>query len=170
KPKKRIFAKKIRMNIVNGFSKLTKQQKIDWLVSQYFQGDLSVTSLLKSYCNSDAQLQKLHDEFIENTITNFYLPMGIAPNFVINGKTYTVPMVIEESSVVAAASNAAKFWSKRGGFKATVLSTEKIGNVHFMFGGSKQNLAQFIEKLQPFFRSRTSNITRNMEKRGGGIL
>jgi len=158
------------MNIVNGFSKLTKQQKIDWLVSQYFQGDLSVTSLLKSYWNSDAQLQKLHDEFIENTITNFYLPMGIAPNFVINGKTYTVPMVIEESSVVAAASNAAKFWSKRDGFKATVLSTEKIGNVHFMFGGSKQNLVRFIEKLQPVFRSRTANITRNMEKRGGGIL
>ena len=158
------------MNIVNGFSKLTKEQKINWLVETYFKNDQTVVQLLKSYWNSNEELQKLHDEFIENTITNFYLPMGIAPNFVINGKTYTVPMVIEESSVVAAAANAAKFWSKRGGFKATVLSTEKIGNVHFMFGGSKQNLMQFIEKLQPVFRSRTSNITRNMEKRGGGIL
>src|SRR5690606_24499153 len=129
KPKKRIFAKKIRMNIVNGFSKLTKEQKIDWLVSNYFNNDQTVVELLKSYWNSDKKLQKLHDEFIENTITNFYLPLGIAPNFIINGTTYAVPMVIEESSVVAAASNAAKFWSKRGGFKATVLSTEKIGNV-----------------------------------------
>ena len=162
--------KKFRMNIVNGFSKLTKEQKIEWLVSQYFQGDLSVVSLLKSYWNSDAQLQKLHDEFIENTITNFYLPMGVAPNFNINGKTFAVPMVIEESSVVAAAANAAKFWSKRGGFKATVLATEKIGNVHFMFKGSKEKLVTFIEGLQPVFRIRTAEITRNMEKRGGGIL
>ncbi|SEH93656.1 3-hydroxy-3-methylglutaryl-coenzyme A reductase [Paenimyroides aquimaris] len=158
------------MNIVNGFSKLTKEQKIEWLVSQYFQGDLSVVSLLKSYWNSDVQLQKLHDEFIENTITNFYLPMGVAPNFNINGKTFAVPMVIEESSVVAAAANAAKFWSKRGGFKATVLATEKIGNVHFMFKGSKEKLVTFIEGLQPVFRIRTAEITRNMEKRGGGIL
>lgn len=158
------------MQIVNGFSKLSKIQKIDWLVSHYFQGDMAVVSLLKSYWNSDAQLQKLHDEFIENTLTNFYLPLGVAPNFIINGKTYAIPMVIEESSVVAAASNAAKFWSKRGGFKATVLSTEKIGNVHFMFKGAKTKLTAFIQKLQPVFRNRTTDITRNMEKRGGGIL
>ncbi len=158
------------MGTVNGFSKLTKEQKIDWLVSTYFQNNQATVQLLKSYWNSDAQLQKLHDEFIENTITNFYLPLGIAPNFIINNKTYAVPMVIEESSVVAAAANAAKFWSKRGGFKATVLSTEKIGNVHFMFGGSKQNLVQFIETLQPVFRNRTADITKNMKKRGGGIL
>ena len=158
------------MSIINGFSKLTKEQKIDWLVAHYFGNNQATLQLLKSYWNSDAKLQKLHDEFIENTITNFYLPMGIAPNFVINDKVYTVPMVIEESSVVAAAANAAKFWSKRGGFKARVLSTEKIGNVHFMFQGSKTSLIAFIEKLQPIFKSRTADITKNMEKRGGGIL
>ena len=158
------------MNIVNGFSKLSKEQKIDWLVTNYFNNDQTIVQLLKSYWNNDEKLQKLHDEFIENTITNFYLPLGIAPNFVINNKVYTVPMVIEESSVVAAASNAAKFWAKRGGFKATVLSTEKIGNVHFMFQGSKQKLEQFIEQMQPVFKERTSGITKNMEKRGGGIL
>ena len=158
------------MNIVNGFSKLSKEQKIDWLVETYFKNDQTMMQLLKSYWNNDEKLQKLHDEFIENTITNFYLPLGIAPNFVINNKVYAVPMVIEESSVVAAASNAAKFWAKRGGFKATVLSTEKIGNVHFMFQGSKQKLEQFIEQMQPVFKARTSEITQNMEKRGGGIL
>jgi hydroxymethylglutaryl-CoA reductase len=52
---------------------------------------------------------KLHDEFIENTITNFYIPLGVAPNFLINGKYSTIPMAIEESSVVAAASKSAKF-------------------------------------------------------------
>ena len=158
------------MSTVNGFSKLTKEQKIAWLVEHYFNQDQTIVQLLKSYWNSDEKLQKLHDEFIENTITNFYLPMGIAPNFIINNKVYTVPMVIEESSVVAAAANAAKFWSARGGFKATVLSTEKIGNVHFMYQGNKATLVDFIEQMQPIFKERTADITKNMEKRGGGIL
>lgn len=68
----------------------------------------------------------LHDDFIENTISNFYLPFGIAPNFLINGNYYSVPMAIEESSVVAAASKSAKFWAARGGFKTTILGTEKL--------------------------------------------
>jgi Gpi18-like mannosyltransferase len=40
---------------------------------------------------------KLHDEFIENTITNFYIPLGVVSNFLINGKYSTIPMAIEES-------------------------------------------------------------------------
>ena len=60
-------------------------------------------------------IQKIHDEFIENTITNFYIPFGVAPNFLINDKIYCIPMAIEESSVVAAASKNASFWMKRGG-------------------------------------------------------
>ena len=116
------------------------------------------------------QLQKLHDEFIENTLTNFYLPLGVAPNFVINDRVYTIPMAIEESSVVAAASKSAKFWAERGGFKATVLGTEKIGQVHFSYYGSFEKLeAFFIEKKSLFYED-TASITKNMEKRGGGIL
>nr|WP_262674578.1 hydroxymethylglutaryl-CoA reductase, degradative [Paenimyroides tangerinum] len=159
-----------KMSLVNGFSKLSKAEKVHWIVETYFNGNSEITNLLTSYYNSDQALQKLHDEFIENTITNFYLPFGVAPNFIINDKVYTIPMVIEESSVVAAASNAAKFWSKRGGFKATVLSTEKIGNVHFLFSGSKQKLEQFIKDIQSKFYENTKHITKNMEKRGGGIL
>jgi hydroxymethylglutaryl-CoA reductase len=118
---------------VTGFSKLTKEEKINWIAQTYFSEPEKAVKLIKSYWNSDAALQKLHDEFIENTITNFYLPLGIAPNFLINGKNYTVPMAIEESSVVAAAAKSAKFWATRGGFKTTIIDTEKIGQVHFIF-------------------------------------
>ena len=103
--------------LVSGFSKLSKTEKIDWLVTHHFSKNDSIKQALKQYWNSDEKLQQLHDEFIENTITNFYLPFGVAPNFVINDKIYTIPMAIEESSVVAAASKAAKFWQTRGGFK-----------------------------------------------------
>ena len=112
----------------------------------------------------------MHDEFIENTITNFYLPLGVAPNFLINGKYKTIPMAIEESSVVAAASKSAKYWSTRGGFKATVLNTEKIGQVHFIYNGDLEKLERFFKELQPKLYETTESVTKNMQKRGGGIL
>ncbi|MGY0407902.1 MAG: hydroxymethylglutaryl-CoA reductase, degradative, partial [Polaribacter sp.] len=99
-----------------------------------------------------------------------YLPFGVAPNFIINNRTYVIPMVVEESSVVAAASLVAKFWSTRGGFKTTVIGTTKIGQVHFMFAGNKTELETYFNKSKPELFAATSSITKNMEKRGGGIL
>ena len=116
---------------VIGFSKLDKSQKIDWLIENYFSSNKDVKKIIKEYFNKNKKLQNLHDEFAENTISNFYLPFSVAPNFLIDDKLFTIPMVTEESSVVAAASKAAKFWLERGGFKTIVLSTEKVGQVHF---------------------------------------
>ncbi|AXG73357.1 hydroxymethylglutaryl-CoA reductase, degradative [Flavobacterium arcticum] len=155
---------------IAGFSKLSKDQKIAWIAKEYFSNPDEAIALIQKYWNNDAEVQKLHDEFIENTITNFYLPLGIAPNFSINGKDYTIPMAIEESSVVAAASKSAKFWATRGGFKATVLNTEKIGQVHFMFKGDIEKLRSFFATVKPKLFSETESITGNMQKRGGGIL
>ncbi|MGC4040510.1 MAG: hydroxymethylglutaryl-CoA reductase, degradative [Flavobacterium sp.] len=156
-------------NSVAGFSKLTKEEKINWIANEYFANPAEAIATIKQYWNSDAKLQQLHDEFIENTITNFYLPMGIAPNFLINGKYYSVPMAIEESSVVAAAAKSAKFWSTRGGFKATVLNTEKIGQVHFLFNGDSDKLQSFFDAKKERLLAATESITVNMQKRGGGI-
>lgn len=156
-------------NATAGFSKLSKQQKIAQIAQEYFDDPVAAIALLGKYWNSDTQLQKLHDEFIENTISNFYLPLGVAPNFIINGRDYTLPMAIEESSVVAAASKAAKFWAERGGFKATVIDTEKIGQVHFIFDGKKAELELFFEALKPKLIEGTQQLTANMQKRGGGI-
>src|SRR5210317_116426 len=155
---------------ISGFSKLSKSKKIDWIVATYFSNNKNAAQILKQYWNTDEKLQQLHDEFIENTITNYYLPLGVAPNFLINDKLYTIPMAIEESSVVAAASNAAKFWLERGGFKTEVLSTKKIGQVHFMYDGDYATLLNFFEIIKKKLFSEVRPITKNMEKRGGGIL
>ena len=157
-------------NAVAGFSKLSKEEKINWIAKEYFSSPEDAISILKNYWNSDEKLQKLHDEFIENTISNFYIPLGVAPNFLINGKYNSIPMAIEESSVVAAASKAAKFWSTRGGFKATVINTEKIGQVHFIFKGDASKLDLFFAQTKTKFYTDTESITKNMQKRGGGIL
>ena len=155
---------------VSGFSKLSKQDKINWIAQNYFSNPEEAVATIQKYWNADQKLQQLHDDFIENTITNFYLPLGIAPNFLINGNYFTVPMVIEESSVVAAASKSAKYWSERGGFKTTVLNSEKIGQVHFMFSGDFNKLENFFTKIKAKFFFETESITKNMQKRGGGIL
>ncbi|MGB4080746.1 MAG: hydroxymethylglutaryl-CoA reductase, degradative [Bacteroidia bacterium] len=157
--------------MIKGFSKLTKEAKIEWLIANYFNGEEKAREVLVSYWHSDEKLQKLHDEFIENTVSNFYMPMGIAPNFLINGKEYAVPMVTEESSVVAAAAKSANFWADKGGFKATVKSTTKIGHVHFLWkGDNTDDLTSFIAGIVPEFYTESNGITANMRKRGGGIL
>ena len=158
------------VNSVSGFSKFTKAEKIDWLISNHFLNNAKAKANLERYWNANEGLQKLHDEFTENTISNFYLPFGIAPNFLINDKIHVIPMAIEESSVVAAASNAAKFWMQRGGFKAEVLSTTKVGQVHFMFHGSHSEIDGIFKRIKPQFFEQTKAITKNMVARGGGIL
>src|SRR5690606_9511825 len=157
-------------NPIKGFSKLSKEGKIEWIVDQYFQDKEGAIELLKSYWHDDQKVQKLHDEFIENTVSNFYTPYGVAPNFLIDGKLYAIPFAIEESSVVAAAAKSASFWLERGGFKTTIISTTKIGHVHFMYEGDADKLRSFVTEINEQFYKDTASITANMQARGGGIL
>lgn len=156
---------------IKGFSKLSKEGKTEWLIENYFDNPEKALELLKSYWHTNAKIQKLHDEFIENTLTNYYMPFGVAPNFLINGKMYCLPMAIEESSVVAAMAKAGSFWLERGGFKAEVISTTKIGHVHFVWRGKDfEKLNAFFQSIKDAFFKETEDITKNMRARGGGIL
>jgi len=129
---------------------MSKVEKLDYL-SQF----LGNPEFLKSYWHNDLEEQKIFDEFSENTITNYYFPYGVVPNLLLNNKIYCVPMVIEESSVVAAAANAANFWLKRGGVKSHVISTQKVGQVHFSWKGEK-------EKLFSFFKDHKDELLKNI--------
>jgi len=153
-----------------GFSKLTKKEKIDWVIKTFFKSDSKSFDILKKYWNDDNAIQTIHDEFTENTITNFYLPLGVAPNFIIDKINYTIPMAIEESSVVAAACKSAKFWSKRGGFKSTIISTTKTGQIHFKFNGSSKKINDLFNSITNKLKDSCKEITKNMNERGGGII
>lgn len=72
------------------------------------------------------------DHMIENVIGKFALPMGVAINFVINGKDVVIPMVCEEPSVVAACSNAAKMARPSGGFKASSTGNVMIAQIQVL--------------------------------------
>lgn len=156
--------------VISGFSKLHKEEKLNWLVENYFDNKDAVMQEFKSYWHHDEGKQRIFDGFSENTLTNFYMPYGVAPNFIINGKTFAIPMVIEESSVVAAASSAAKYWMTRGGFHAEVLSTTKVGQVHFLWLGEPEKLVRQFSTIKTFLREHVRDLTQNMEARGGGIL
>jgi hydroxymethylglutaryl-CoA reductase len=156
---------------ISGFSKLTKKDKIYWLAKNFlYANPVEILKEFADYWHDNIEAQKLLDGFSENTLTNFPVPFGIAPNFKINGNIYAVPMVIEESSVVAAASNAAKFWLSRGGFKAEVLATKKVGQVHFTYKGEPKKLFSFFEDIKGELKTGVQHITAKMEERGGGVV
>ncbi len=163
------FARIRSMKKTTGFSRLTRDEKINFIAHQHFSQPEEARRLLQSYQHTDPEVQRRHDEFIENSLTNFFMPYGVAPNFLINGTNYTVPMVIEESSVVAAAAKSASFWFDRGGFQAQVLSTRKLGHVHFLWNGNEADLRARMPDIDLRLRVASESLGAQMRSRGGGI-
>ena len=161
---------KTTSNKIKGFSKLSKKEKTEWVEKNFLDQTGDLFTELSNFQHSDLIIQKRLDAFSENTLANFPMPYGVAPHFLINGKNYCVPMVIEESSVVAAASNAAKFWASRNGIKANVIDTTKLGQVHFYWFGQSGKLTHFFKTKKIEILKECQHLTSQMEDRGGGIL
>jgi hydroxymethylglutaryl-CoA reductase len=155
--------------LIEGFSKLSRNDQIK-LVAGITDDPAGIVHELNAHLMQDSAYQKKYQEFSENSVSNFFLPYSIAPNFKINDKYYLVPMVTEESSVVAAASSAAKYWSERGGFQTRIVKMQKPGHIHFTWKGSFTEISTFISDLIPGFYQVTSYLTRRMNQRGGGIM
>ncbi len=152
--------------IIKGFSKLSRPEKIQKLTETH-QLPPNFEDRLATYHHPTQQ--DLFDEFSENTLSNFFLPFGVAPNFLIDDTMYAVPMVVEESSVVAAASRAATFWAQNGGFRTTIHGTLKKGHIWFNWNGPPVLLNPIPEKLIDNLKNAIAPISANMEKRGGGM-
>ena len=156
-------------HIIHGFSKKSREEKLALIVAQ-LKESTDALMILKSFHHQDPEMQEIIEEFSENTISNFHLPFSVVPNFLIDNQVYTVPMVIEESSVVAAAASSAKFWFSRGGFKTEIVNIEKIGQVHFLWSDNKEILIARFPELKQLLIKDCFDITENMVKRGGGII
>ena len=166
--------------MITGFSKWPTEQKRHFVAQSLMLptpnanlAEAKVAEILRqleSFLHTDPQLQRRLEQFAENTISNFFLPYSVVPNFFINGKEYLVPMVTEESSVVAACSKAASYWYQRGGFHAQVASMRKVGQVHLEWmGGNPQRLQAFFTAVQASLKAVAAPWLENMEKRGGGL-
>lgn len=111
---------------ISGFYKLPIEKRIK-IVEKF--ADLEKKNI--SISRSALKLETA-DQMIENVIGTFQLPFGIATNFLINGKDYLIPMAIEETSVVAAASNAAKIARIKGGFEIKTSYPLMIGQIQIL--------------------------------------
>jgi hydroxymethylglutaryl-CoA reductase len=115
-----------KTSVVSGFYKLPVDQRRAFVAQ--FAGLTAEEAQLFSSC---LDLQTA-DRMIENVLGTFELPLGVAVNFLINGKDYLIPMATEESSVVAAASNAAKIARVKGGFTTTSSEPLMIGQLQLL--------------------------------------
>ena len=103
------------------------------------------------------------DRMIENAVGSFSLPLGIATNFVINGKDYLVPMAIEEPSVIAAASHAAKLAKSSGGFKASAESSIMRGQIQVTNLLDIKKAIQVISKNKESLLRTVNSISNNVK-------
>jgi hydroxymethylglutaryl-CoA reductase len=161
-------SKSTTLPLINGFSKFSRKQRIEILQQILNKGD-DLTAFLDGWMHPGAEEQAAFEGFSENYITSYHLPFGVVPNMVINGRNYLVPMVTEESSVIAAASKSAKFWSGHGGFKAEIVGTERKGQIHFTWSGDTTWLTEYFPRLSSKMMEATKLTTRKMRLRGGGI-
>lgn len=157
-----------RNQLIQGFSKLSLSEKLDF-VADMVNNREKFLSDVEQHMHPDPAIQQRYHTISENTISNYYLPFGIAPNFLVNGEIYHVPMVTEETSVIAAAAAGAKFWSNRGGFHSTIINTTKKGQVHFQWSGNPEKLHDFFSRVRKRLFLELEPLIINMRKRGGGI-
>ena len=118
------------MTIYSGFSKFDRAQRIKYVVENSMLSE-SESDRFNDYLATEEEQQQIYSAMIENYLGNFPLPLGVVTNMVVNDESLIVPFVTEESSVIAAASKAAKYWAHRGGFRANIVSMTKKGQVHF---------------------------------------
>ncbi len=123
---------------ISGFYKMSVSERIEFVkdFSDLTEEDVSIFS-------SSLDIETA-DRMVENVLGNFELPLGIAVNFIINNKNYIIPMATEESSVIAAASNAAKIARIKGGFTAECSDPLMIGQLQLLHIDDVAGAAQKI--------------------------
>lgn len=111
----------------------------------------------------------IYEHMIENALTTYELPMGCAPNFLINNHEYVVPMVTEEPSVIAAASNAAKIMKDNGGISARILSRNMTGQIAFANPVNQMAMVQYIDEHRDVLFQIAREAYPSIIQRGGGL-
>ena len=117
---------------VSGFYKLKKEERLSKVKEFADLTNQDIKALEEGLGMEQAE------KMVENVVATFRLPLGIAMNYLINGKEYMIPMATEETSVVAAASNAAKMCRSMGGFKAESTEPIMIGQIQLLTKDAKK--------------------------------
>ena len=111
---------------------------------------------------------EIADSMIENQLATYQLPFGVALNFLIDKQEYVIPMAIEEPSVIAAASSAAKLFAPSGGFKTTITSRTMIGQVILTDVPNAATARTVLENAGTEIIQAANNAHPSIVRRGGG--
>jgi len=124
---------------------------------------------LKAWLPGSGLSHETADHMIENAVGVFSLPLGIAQNFIVNGRSVLVPMVVEEPSVVAAVSYMAKLAQTTGGFKAWMSSQEMIGQVQLLDLADIDAAQNLIETHKLDLLQQAGALNPGLTRHGGGL-
>ena len=153
--------------LCTGFSKLERHERLTRLHSMGLLSEADIQLLTQS---TDKHLTATVDKFIENVIGCFPMPLGVATNFKIDGKDYVIPMVVEESSVVAAASRAARWVREKGRLSTQRHGNTIIGQIHITGVNNNKLFSRIITAhKKKLIESVNTNVLPNLLKRGGGV-
>ena len=151
---------------LKGFSKMNYNDRLEKLKELSFLDDKDIEHLKSKGMES----KDLAENLIENVLGYFQLPLGVAVNFVINKKDYVLPLAVEETSIIAAASKTARWICSNGEIKTEVLGRLSIGQIQIAKVKDFNNLKNKIEThFEDWKQEINAGLLSSMTKRGGGL-
>lgn len=151
---------------LSGLYKLKVAERIDALQRQ---GWLSAGDAERLRAGRQVLSAVAADKIIENVVGVFGLPFAIAPNFVVNDRDYMVPLVVEEPSIVAALSGAARLARDSGGFRARCDESLLAGQVHITGAADPDNALRALETEKQSLLATANDVHPRLLARGGGV-
>lgn len=148
----------------SNFHRLSIAERRQRLATAFPDLDLPVLTGEDAWADETANLM------VENCIGTVPLPLGIGLNVVLNGVRYVVPMAVEEPSVIAAASVAAKLVAKAGGFRTKATANLMFGQVQLLDVGDTDEVIARVMKHKDKLIDLANTFCDSMKKRGGGVL
>lgn len=152
--------------LFNGFSKLNREERFHRLMKM---GALDPEDI-RYLKGGGLQGTDLAEKFIENVIGYFQIPMGVVSNLVIDGRPRVVPMAVEETSIIAAASKTAKWIRERGSIKTEILGKNIIGQIQIAKVKDAPGFEQKVmERKDSLIMAANSEVAFGLVRRGGGV-
>ena len=160
------MSEKNKNNLFKGFSRLSREDKLARLIQM---GALSQKDV-RYLKTGGLKKWDLAEKFIENAIGYFQLPLGVATNFCIDGKTRIIPMAVEESSIIASASKTARWVSEHGSLTTSVKGEGVIGQVQISHVKNFEKFKSLVQaKESEWIQKIHQEVMPSMQKRGGGV-
>jgi len=155
-----------KLQSLKGFSKLDYDSRLQKLKELSYIDEEDIFYLKSGGLTSP----ELAENFIENVLGYFEMPLGVAVNFVINNKVYVLPLAVEETSIIAAASKTARWIATNGEIKTQVLGRLSIGQIQIAKVKNFDHLHQVIQNnFSKWKQDINQNLLASMVKRGGGL-